>query len=318
MKIRSQILPIAVMAAGFASWNYIPVAAQTATSPSISVLRTPIEGDEATAPLDPKDYPQGMLFPYSLLDKALADNVDRNGNVDYSKLTDNKNLNLFIQAIEHADLSQFPTFEVYQTDEKTGRETKKVKDRSPELVFWINAYNAFILNDIAKAYPVKSIDEIKDFDTAQTHVVAGKKYSLKELREKIASFGDPRAMFALPTGTAGGFLPSPTAVRWSEFDARMNSAVRVFINDPRNVRINRIQGQVTLNPVFKEVDEFFGSKHKRNKGEGIRKALAAYTNQGSNRSYFITSKFRFDFGQDNRLINDRRNDSSIAPVEIQR
>jgi hypothetical protein len=318
MKIRSQILTLAVAAAGFASWNCMPVTAQTATSPSISVLRTPIEGDEATVPLDPKDYPQGMLFPYSLLDKALADNVDRNGNVDYSKLTDNKHLGYFIQAVEHADLSQFPTFDVYKTDEKTGRETKKVVDHSPELVFWINAYNAFILNDIAKAYPVKTIDEIKDFDTAKTHNVAGTKYSLKELREKVASFGDPRAMFALPSGTAGGFLPSPTAVRWSEFDDRMNSAVRVFINDPRNVRVSRIQNQVTLNPVFKEVDAIFSSKYSRNKGEGIRKALAGYTNQGSNRSYFVTGKYRIDYGQENRLINDKRNDPTSGPVDVQR
>lgn len=318
MKIRSQILPLAVLAAGFASWNALPVMAQNQTGPSVSVLRTPIEGDASATPLEPKDYPQGMLFPYSLLDNALAGNVDRNGNADYSKLQDNKYLTLFIQAVEHADLSQFPVFDVYVTDEKTGRESKKIKDHSPELVFWINAYNAFILNDIAKAYPIKTIDEIKDFDTAKTHNVAGKNYSLKELREKIASFGDPRAMFALPSGTAGGFLPSPTAVRWSEFDARMNSAVEVFVNDPRNVRLIRIQGKVILNPVFKEIDEFFRGKNSRDKGEGIRKALAAYTNQGSNRSYFITNKFRVEYGPENRLINDRRNDPSNAGVEIKR
>lgn len=318
MKIRSQILPLAALAAGLVGWNSLPVIAQNQTGPSVSVLRTPIDGDETAAPLDPKDYPQGMLFPYSLLDNALAGNVDRSGNADYSKLQDNKYLSLFIQAIEHADLSQFPVFDVYVTDEKTGRESKTVKDHSPELVFWINAYNAFVLNDIAKAYPIKTIDEIKDFDSAKTHNVAGKNYSLKELREKIASFGDPRAMFALPSGTAGGFLPSPTAVRWSEFDARMNSAVQVFVNDPRNVRINRIQGKVTLNPVFKEVDEFFRSKHSRDKGEGIRKALAGYTNQGSNRSYFITSKYRIEYGQENRFINDMRNDPTNAGVEIKR
>lgn len=318
MKIRSQILPLAAAAVGFASWNCLPVTAQTATNPTISVLRTPIDGDETQAPLHPKDYPQGMLFPYSLLDRALAGNVDRSGNVDYSKLQDNKNLGLFIEALEYADLSQFPVFDVYTTDEKTGRETKKTKDHSPEIVFWINAYNAFILNDIAKAYPIKSIDEIKDFDSAKTHKVAGKEYSLKELREKVASFGDPRALFALPSGTAGGFLPSPTAIRWSEFDARMNSAVEVFINDPRNVTLNRIQGQVTLNPVFKEIDEFFRPKHSRDKGEGIRKALAGYTRQGSNRSYFVTSKYRISYGQENRLINDKRNDPTNAGVEIKR
>lgn len=316
MKIRSKILPLAIVAAGVASWNCLPAPAQTTTSGTTAV-RIPIDGDETTTPLEPKDYPQGVLFPYSLLDSALSSHVDRSGNVDYSKLQDNKNLKLFIEAVAHADISQFPTFEVAVTDEKTGRETKTVTDRSPELVFWINAYTAFILNDIAQAYPVKSIDEIKDFDTAKTHNVAGTNYSLKELRAKVASFGDPRALFALPSGTAGGFLPSPTAVRWIEFDARMNSAVRVFINDQRNIRINRIQGQVTLSPVFKEVDEFFGGKN-RNKGEGIRRALASYTNQGTNRSFLVTNKYRIDFGQENRLINDRRNDPSSGPVDIQR
>jgi hypothetical protein len=289
--------------------------AQTAPDGSVSVLRTPLEGDETTQPLDPKDYPQGILFPYSLLDAAYAGNIDRSGNVNYSALKDNKSLQLFLKAIQYADLSAFPVFDVYSTDEKTGRQTKVSKDRTAELVFWINAYNALRLNAIAQAYPIKSIDEIKDFDTAEKYNVAGKLYSFKQLREKIASFGDPRALFALPTGTAGGFLPSPTAVRVSEYDARMNAAVSVFVNDPRNVRLNRIQNRVTLNPAFEEVDEILMPAGKKRKGDGIRRALSGYTDRRANRSYFTTNEYRIEYGTANRGINDMSNNANMAPME---
>jgi hypothetical protein len=302
---------------GLVAFGTLPATAQTQATPSgaVSVLRTPIEGDETNEPLEPKDYPQGILFPYSLLDAAYAGNIDRTGNVNYLALKGNKKLQWFLKAVALADLSAFPVFDVYSTDEKTGRETKVSKDRSAELVFWINAYNALRLNAIAQAYPIKSIDEIKNFDTAEKYVVAGKTYSFKQMRDKIASFGDPRALFALPTGTAGGFLPSPTAVRVSEYDARMNAAVSVFVNDPRNVRLNRIQNLITLNPAFEEVDEILRPANSRRKGDGIRLALAGYTNQRANRSYFTTNDFRIEYGTANRGINDMNNNATIAPVE---
>jgi hypothetical protein len=302
---------------GLVAFGVLPATAQTQVTPSgtVSVLRTPIDGDDTAEPLDPKDYPQGILFPYSLLDAAYAGNIDRNGNVNYLALKNNKKLQWFLKAVAFADLSAFPVFDIYSTDETTGRETKVSKDRSAELVFWINAYNALRLNAIAQAYPIKSIDEIKDFDTAEKYVVAGKTYSFKQLRDKIASFGDARALFALPTGTAGGFLPSPTAVRVSEYDARMNSAVSVFVNDPRNVRLNRIQNLVTLNPAFEEVDEILKPKNSRRKGDGIRLALSGYTEQRGSRSYFTTNEYRIEYGTANRGINDMNNSATLAPVE---
>ncbi len=301
---------------GLATFGVLPATAQTQiTLPgTVSVLRTPIDGDDALEPLDPKDYPQGILFPYSLLDAAYAGNVDRTGNVNYLELKGNKRLQLFLKAIQYADLSAFPVFDVYSADEKTGRETKVSKDRSAELVFWINAYNALRLNAIAQAFPIKSIDEIKDFDTAENYNVAGKVYSFKQLREKITSFGDPRALFALPTGTAGGFLPSPTAVRVSEYDSRMNAAVSVFVNDTRNVKVNRIQNLVTLNPAFEEVDAIMKPANSRRKGDGIRLALSGYTEQRANRSYFTTNDFRIEYGTANRRINDNTNSAMVAPV----
>ena len=297
MKPKKIFLPLLPLALGVVLWSQNEVANADAT-------RAPIQGGDAPAGAlaqgEPTDFPQGPLFPYSLLDSALAGNVDTSGYVYYTNLKDNKSLNWFLKAVATADLKQFPVFDVYATDPQTGRDTVVKKNRTSELVFWINAYNAHILHAIAHAYPIKSIDEIKDFDTAVKYNVAGKNYSFKQLREKILSFGDARALFALTTGTLGGFLPSPTAVRYVEFDARMNSAVEVFVNDPRNVSINRIANTVTVSRHFEEINDAFSKSNNRRKFEGVRTVLSAYA---KNKGYFTAGDYRIEFVDADRGLN---------------
>ncbi len=95
----------------------------------------------------------------------------------------------------------------------------------------------------------------------------------------------------------------------------MNSAVSVFVNDPRNVRLNRIQNRVTLNPAFREVDAIMKPDSRR-KGEGIKLALSGYTDQRANRSYFTTNDFQIEYGTGNRNINDKSNNPNFNPAEV--
>jgi hypothetical protein len=299
------IAGFALMLAPLFSITSAARAEESATA--LADTRQPIQGGDAPqgpkAGEEPTTFSQGPLFPYSLLDEALAGNIEADGNVRYSNLKDNKYLGWFLKAVATADLSQFPTFEFMENDPETGRPTIKRKDRTMELVFWINAYNAHLLSTIAQAYPIKSVDAIKDFDTAKVHNVAGKNYSFKELREKILSFGDPRALFALASGTAGGILPSPTAVRYVEYDDRMNSAVSVFVNDPRNVVINRIQNVVIVNSTFKDVSDLFKTGQHQ-KYEGIRFVLAGYT-EGNAKGYLGSGEYRIEFKEADRSLNDK-------------
>lgn len=269
--------------------------------------RTPIIGgdapNETQADGEPTSFPQGPLFPYSLLDEALAGNIEPDGNVRYSNLKDNKKLQWFLKAVATADLSQFPAFEYTVDDPETGRPTVKRKDRTMELVFWVNSYNALRLNAIAEAYPIKSIDSIKGLETTRNHIVAGKPYSFNELREKVLSFGDPRALFALTTGTAGGFLPTLSAVRYVGFDDIMNAAVRVFINDPRNVAVNRMQNTVTVNATLKDTSDLFKTGQHQ-KYEGIRYVLAAYTD-GNAKGYLGSNQYNIKFKKADRTLNDK-------------
>lgn len=249
-------------------------------------------------------YPQGILFPYSLLDEATQGNIDENGNIGYFKIKDNPKMAQFIDAIAHADLTQFPTFDVTITDPKTGKANKTVIDRSAELVFWINAYNGSVIYTIAQHYPIKGIDKIKDFDTAKDHVIAGEKYSFDDLQKKIASF-DPRALFTLISGTKGGVLPAKDAYRFTNLNANLDAAVRAFVNNPNYINVNRLQNKVTLNEYFKLFNNAFKPKNSRRQWAGIRYLISAYTDNGSDQRYLTNSEYEIDFLKASHDLNDK-------------
>ena len=181
---------------------------------------------------DPNNLSQGILFPYWILDHAFQGRVNRSGEVDYAKLKGDPYLDIFVKGAAIADVSQFPVLPLPPLPDD--KDAKPRQSRMPELVFWINAYNANVLKTVADAYPINKIDEIKDFDTAKTHRIAGQNYSFRELRQKIAGF-DPRALFALTDGTKGGPLLAPAAYRLSGINDLLEIAVSNFVRDPRNV-----------------------------------------------------------------------------------
>jgi hypothetical protein len=274
-----------------------------ATNATTITARADTATTAAVAAPTPNKYPQGILFPYSLLDEALSGNVDDHGNINYFQIKNDPSMAQFIDAISSADLTLFPTFNVDVTDPKTGKVTKTIIDHSAELVFWINAYNGLLIHTIAQQYPIKSIDNIKNFDTAKTHVVAGEKYSFEELREKIEKL-DPRALFTLISGTKGGVLPARDAYRFTNLNANLDAAVRAFINDPNNISVNRIQNTVSVNEYFKQFNKAFILKKSRRKWGGIRYLISAYMDNGSDQRYLTNSEYELEFTVVSHELND--------------
>lgn len=256
-------------------------------------------------------FSQGLFFPHSIFERVLQNVVDKTGNVDYVALKGSKELDLYLQAVATADLSKFPVLPVrVLPDEKdkagqTSKDKKEVKvteSRNVELAFWINAYNAHVLKTLAAAYPINGPGDIKDFDTAKTHVVAGQRWSLRELRLKIVGF-DPRALFTLTTGTRGGPLLEPRTYRFPNLNQSLESAVFAFVNDERNVALNRIQGKVTLSDYFVEANDLFARSGDRKKLGGARALLAAYTSQRTNGKYFTTNDYQVELRPADRSLN---------------
>ena len=262
----------------------------------------------------PKEFPQGILFPYSLLDMALNGNVDKQGHVNYIGLQNNTALKWFIKAVETADLTKFPVLQRRtKVVDKFGQEEEKSEDdHSAELIFWINAYNGHILNAIVQAYPISTPDNIANFDTVKTRRVAGKDYSFAELRKKVVAL-DPRAFFALTDGTLGGPRLRQTAYRLVGLDKALDQDISLFVSDPNNVQLLVITNEATLNPLLQEADALFKGKAVRGKWTGIRSLLAEYSVIGQNKRYFTTNAdVDIKFTRPVRTLNRDPNASPVA------
>jgi hypothetical protein len=280
----------------------LPVLAQDAPAPATTL---------APASSSPSRQPSSTdtLFvgKTSLYDAALAKRIDKEGNLAYIKIKGDAGLDAFVAALPSVDVSKFPVFEIKEEEGKEERRVKKDApveprlDRSWELAFWINAHNALAIKAIADAYPVNSVDEIKDFDT-RVYRVAGGDYTLPQIRAKAAQM-DKRALFAMTDGTLSGPRLAPRAVRAFGLNGTLESSVVAYVNDPRMVELSRIQNKVAVNPFLMSVDEAWKPVVARRKWDGIRALLAAYTNQRANQSYFTTNEYQVLFSPTNRKLN---------------
>ena len=252
----------------------------------------------------------GVAFPYELLDVVLRRYVSPKGEMYYLKAKGDNDLDTFARAVAVADLGQFPSFPmpVDRNDPNKGT----YQDTSAELTFWINAYNGLRLKAICDLYPVSSLNQLKDFETAKTQTVAGKKYSFADLRDKIGKM-DPRALFAITTGTEEGPGIPLAVFRFSRLSEQLELAAKSFVNDPNKVSTpDRLANKVQVSPYLKEVDPYFAGKSSRRKFGGIREVLGTYSASSVSRNYFVTGEYTINF----TLINPKLNEQlgQLAPI----
>ncbi|HXE75488.1 MAG TPA: DUF547 domain-containing protein [Candidatus Xenobia bacterium] len=114
--------------------------------------------------------------------------------------------------------------------------------RAAQMAYWINAYNAFVLNEVTANYPVESVRDLKFgfgflFFKSARSVAGGKRYSLDDIEHNILRrrYRDPRIHFALncasrscPPLRREPFLPE-------KLEEQLEQATREFIARQENV-----------------------------------------------------------------------------------
>ena len=108
--------------------------------------------------------------------------------------------------------------------------------------YWINTYNAFVLQAVVNAYPVSSVRDLKFgfgllfFKRAQ-FVAGGRKLSLDDIEHGIlrARFHDPRIHFALNCASASCPPLAREPYRPETLDVQLDEAARAFIGREENV-----------------------------------------------------------------------------------
>lgn len=151
-----------------------------------------------------------------------------------------------------------------------------------QLAFWINAYNACMLDRVSANYPIRrnaglvgslrnaladrpdnSVWQIRDVFTGAFCDVAGATRSLDEIEHEIIrpTWGDPRIHFAVncaavscPPLAAEAYVPE-------RLDDQLDHAVRGLVANPEHFLIDRSgSGSLTLNRVLDWYGDDFGGR----------------------------------------------------------
>jgi hypothetical protein len=303
---------LALQGASFAQQTVAPTPLEpTPLDPSASVpgaalpLPTPrISGnmtDEQVRALG-----QGPAFPTGILERVMERVITKDGSIVISQLNREPDLKLFERAVALADTNQFP---VFQDKDESG---SVVQNRNSELAFYINVYNGLFLKALGDAYPVKSVTQIKDLDSAK-RVVGGQSLSFAEMRRKIAAL-DRRALFALIDGTTQGPRAPQAPFRFANLGRQLNASVKAFVDDLNRVSIPErgSNGQVFVSPWLQSVDEYFRTKVAKRKGDGIKTILSAYISNGANRRYFGAGDYQIKYLPTNPTIAAAPPSASLA------
>lgn len=175
-----------------------------------------------TAADSPPDTAPWQAFLSRYLDASATDGVNR---VRYAAVTpaDNASLDSWIKAMQAAAPSALPA--------------------PAQRAFWINLYNAQTIATVLRAWPVKSIRDIKlpgsqngPWD-AKLLKVEGRDLSLNDIENGILrkQWPDPRIHFALNCASFGCPNLSPEPFQAARLEAQLDRGAKDFLKSPRGL-----------------------------------------------------------------------------------
>jgi hypothetical protein len=132
-------------------------------------------------------------------------------------------------------------------------------NKQQQMAFWINAYNAFVLQTVvnhypirgaAKTYPSNSIRQIPGaFDQAR-HMAAGRSVTLDQIENTIlAEYGDPRVFLVLGRGSVGSGRLRSEAFGGASLERQLGQSAQQFATIPRHVKVDPLAGKVSVSPI---------------------------------------------------------------------
>jgi len=208
-----------------------------------SVIRPrPVEGLVAAPPNN---------FSSEDFDRVLHQFVNDEGLVNYTALKQNR-----------ADLDRYYALvAAYSPDSSPGM----FPTEQSRLAYWLNAYNAAVIEVVLTYYPIASVEDVKPpglmffmphksgFFLFQRITLGGETKSLYSLENSIIRrrFADPRVHFALNCASLSCPRLSRYAFTAGQLDRQLDLAARQFVAESRNLRIDHKTRTVWMSSIFK-------------------------------------------------------------------
>jgi hypothetical protein len=133
-------------------------------------------------------------------------------------------------------------------------------DRNRRLAFWINAYNAFVLDTVidnypirgrAAAYPSDSIRQVPGAFERRQFRAGGRPVPQEQIeKDNKVPRGDGRAGLAHGRGALGGSRLKSEAYTSERLDDQLNTMVREVVDRRELVFVDMQNGVLSVNPMF--------------------------------------------------------------------
>lgn len=107
------------------------------------------------------------------------------------------------------------------------------------LASWLNAYDAIVVSEIARRWPLASVRDVPGFFDRVTHRVAGRDRTLDDIEHRVirARFPDARVHAALVCGARSCPALHPRALRERDLDATLDRLARAWLAEGAHLRV---------------------------------------------------------------------------------
>ena len=125
--------------------------------------------------------------------------------------------------------------------------------REQKIAFWINAYNAFVLQTAAAAYPPRgnTIRSVPGAFDKRPHRAAGRSVTLDQIENRILpEFRDPRVYFALGRGAVGSGRLRSEAYTAAKLEEQLATQTRDFLERQNHLKIDQLTGELAVSPII--------------------------------------------------------------------
>ena len=129
-----------------------------------------------------------------------------------------------------------------------------------QIAFWLNAYNAFVLETVIDNYPIRgrsaaapasSIKQIPGAFEQTKHRAAGQSVTLDEIEKVILpEFKDARLYLALGRGAIGSGRLRSEAYTGERLKRQLDAVRSEFVSDQQMITIDRLAGVVSVTPIM--------------------------------------------------------------------
>jgi hypothetical protein len=144
--------------------------------------------------------------------------------------------------------------------------TYQAWSKPQQMAFWVDAYNAFVLETVIDHYPLRGT--IKDipgaFDKAPWRA-AGRTVTLDQIEKTILpEFKEPRLYLALGRGAVGGGRLRSEAYTGERLERQLGEIQSDFVNSGHMYRLDRVTGTINITPVVSWHDAEFIAAYDKN------------------------------------------------------